>query len=148
MQLMIWQLQMVDQSNNGLLDRLDAELNEKRPHLTKENVLFHCDTIPALASTQTSSTTSTKTPAKLKALKYELLDHPQYSPDLDPSEFYLFPNLKGWLQGKRFATNTQLEMEISGYYDGFDNKYFTKGIEMLEERWSKCIELEGNYVDE
>lgn len=127
---------------NDILNRLDAELNVKRPQLSKQNVLFHCDTIP------TSASSSIKIMTKLKELKYELLGHPQYSPDLDPSEFYLFPNLKGWLQGKRFATNTQLEMEINGYFDGFDNTYFTKGIEMIEERWSKCIELDGNYVDE
>lgn len=133
---------------NDLLDRLDSKLSEKRPHSTKENVLFHCDTIPALATTNLSSSATTKIMAKLKDLKYELLFHPQYSPDLDPSEFYLFPNLKGWLQGKRFATSTQLDMEITGYFDGFDSTYFTKGFEMLEERWSKCIESHGNYIDE
>lgn len=135
---------------NDLLDRLHGKLIEKRPHLTKQNVLFHSDTIPALtlASTHLSSSATSKIISKLNELKYELLCHPQYSPDLDPSEFYLLPNLKGWLQGKRFATRTQLDMEINGYFDGFDSTYFTKGIKMLEERWSKCIELDGNYIDE
>lgn len=41
----------------------------------------------------------------------------------------------------------KLEMKIRGYFDGFDSKYFRKGIEMLEERWSKCIEFDRNYVD-
>lgn len=133
---------------SDLLDRLDNKLSEKRSHLNKQNVLFHCDTIPALATANLSSSAATKIMAKLKDLKYELLFHPQYSPDLDPSEFYLLPNLKGWLQGKRFATREQLDVEINGYFDGFDRTYFTKGIEMLEERWSKCIELHGNYIDE
>lgn len=137
----------IDQYND-LLDRLNGKLNEQRPNLTNQNVLFHYDTIPALASTHLPSSATTKIMAKLKDLKYELLCHPDCSPDLDPSEFYLLPNLKGWLQGKRFATKTQLEMEINGYFDGFDHTYFTKGIEMLEERWSKCIELDGNYIDE
>lgn len=130
-----------------LFDRLDNKLSEKRPQITKQSVLFHCDTIPGLATTNLSSFTTTKLMAKLKDLKYELLLHPQYSPELDPSEFYLLPNLKGWLQGKRFATRTQLDVEINGYFDGFDHTYFTRGVEMLEERWSKCIELHGNYID-
>lgn len=137
----------IDQYTN-LLARLDGKLNEKRPHSSNQKVLFHYDTIPALASTHLSSSASSKIMTKLKELKYELLCHPQYSPDLDPSEFYLLPNLKGWLQGKRFATRTQLDMEMNGYFDGFDSTYFTKGIEMLEERWSKCILLDGNYIDE
>ncbi|EFN80260.1 Histone-lysine N-methyltransferase SETMAR, partial [Harpegnathos saltator] len=33
---------------------------------------------------------------------YELLEHPAYSPDLAPSDYYLFPNLKKFLAGKRF----------------------------------------------
>lgn len=130
-----------------LFDRLDNKLSEKRPQITKQSVLFHCDTIPGLATTNLSSFATTKLMAKLKDLKYELLLHPQYSPELDPSEFYLLPNLKGWLQGKRFATRTQLDVEINGYFDGFDHTYFTRGVEMLEERWSKCIELHGNYID-
>jgi len=30
---------------------------------------------------------------KLRDLHYELLEHPPYSPDLAPSDFYLFPKL-------------------------------------------------------
>jgi hypothetical protein len=38
----------------------------------------------------------------LKDLHYELLKHPPYSPDLAPSDFYLFPKLKLFLTGQRF----------------------------------------------
>ena len=31
---------------------------------------------------------------KLRELRYDLLDHPPYFPDLVPSDFHLFPNLK------------------------------------------------------
>ena len=40
--------------------------------------------------------------------RYELLlqchrtPHPPYSPDLAPSDYYLFPNLKRWLINKKF----------------------------------------------
>lgn len=74
---------------NGLLDRLNVELNVKRSHLTQQNVLFHCGTLPELASVQSS-----KIRTKLKELKYDLLDHPQYAPDLDPSDFFFVSRFK------------------------------------------------------
>ncbi|GBP41489.1 Inter-alpha-trypsin inhibitor heavy chain H3 [Eumeta japonica] len=38
------------------------------------------------------------TMAKIHELRYELLPHPAYSPDLAPCDYYLFPNLKnGWV---------------------------------------------------
>lgn len=83
--------------------------------------------------------------AKLNELRYDLLPHPPYSPDLAPSDYYLFPNLKRWLQGKRFYSN---EFETDAYFESFDIDYYKKGIEMLEDRWMKCISLEGNYVEE
>jgi len=39
---------------------------------------------------------------KLRDLHYELLEYPPSSPDLAPSDFYLFPKLKFFLAGLRF----------------------------------------------
>jgi len=44
---------------------------------------------------------------KLRDLHYELLEHPSYSPDLAPSDFYLFPKLKLFLAGQRFSSNQE-----------------------------------------
>ena len=38
--------------------------------------------------------------AKLFDLRYEILPHPPYSPDLAPSDYFLFSNTKTWLGGK------------------------------------------------
>ncbi|GFV83780.1 mariner Mos1 transposase [Trichonephila clavipes] len=35
----------------------------------------------------------------------EILPHPPYSPDKTPCDFWLFPQLKKPLRGKRFASN-------------------------------------------
>ena len=40
----------------------------------------------------------------LKESGLEVLDHPQYSPDLSPCDFWLFPRLKETLAGHRFET--------------------------------------------
>jgi len=56
------------------------------PHLAKKKVLLDHDNAPAH--------TSALAKAKLVELGYELLPDPPYSPDLDPCDFFLFPNLK------------------------------------------------------
>jgi len=86
--------------------------------------------------------------AKLDQLRFELVVHPPYSPDLAASDYYLFPNLKQRLQGKRFTSNEEIIVETEAYFEGLDVSYYRKGIEMLENRYTKCIALEGNYVEE
>ncbi|GBP84033.1 Histone-lysine N-methyltransferase SETMAR [Eumeta japonica] len=60
----------------------------------KKKVLFHQDN----ARVHTCLVTM----AKIHELRYELLPHPAYSPDLAPCDYYLFPNLKKWLGGLNF----------------------------------------------
>jgi len=45
--------------------------------------------------------------AKIAELKFELLQHPPYSPDLVPSDFFLFPNLKKWLGAENDSRRTR-----------------------------------------
>jgi hypothetical protein len=55
----------------------------------------------------------------LAELGYELLPHPPYSPGLHPSvlyDFFLFPNMKEWLGGKRFASDEQVITETETYF--------------------------------
>ena len=89
-----------------------------------------------------------KAMAKLNELKFELLCHPPYSPDLAPSYSYLFAHLKKHLQGKRFASNEDVKLETDAYFGSLDTSFYKKGIQMLEQRWSRCIALEGTYVQE
>ena len=98
--------------------------------MAKKKVLYHHDNAP--------SHTSLKAMVKLDQLRFELVAHPPYSPDLAPSDYYLFPNLK-WLQGKRFTSNEEVIVETEVYFEGLDVSYYRKGIEMLENRYTKYI---------
>ena len=86
--------------------------------------------------------------AKLDELGFELLPHPPYSPDLAPSDYYLFADLKKMLAGKKYGTNEEVISETEAYFEAKDKSYYKKGVEMLERRWTDCIALEGMYVDE
>ena len=121
-----------------LLDRLNDVIKEKRPHLKKKKVIFLQD--------NASAHTSTIAMAKFHELRYELLPHPPYSPDLAPSDFFLFPNLKKWLAGKKFTSNEEAINETNAYFEEFPKSYYLNGIKKLEDRCNKCLELNGDYV--
>jgi [histone H3]-lysine36 N-dimethyltransferase SETMAR len=123
----------------ALLGRLKDEIAEKRPHLKKKKVLFHQDNAPCHKSM--------KTMAKLNELGYELLPHPPYSPDLAPSDYFLFADLKRALAGKKFKDNDGVIAETEAYFADKTKEYYKSGIEKLEDRYNRCIALEGNYVE-
>ena len=85
--------------------------------------------------------------SKIHELHFELLPHAPYSPDLAPSDFFHFPNMKKWLAGNKFDLNAEVIAEMNAYFEGLEKSYYTEGLEKLENRWSKCIELKGDYVE-
>ena len=56
--------------------------------------------------------------------KFELLPHAHYSPDLAPSDNFLFPNLKKWLGGRRFTNDEEVESAVNGYFEEFNGSYY------------------------
>ena len=74
---------------------------------------------------------------------YELIPHPAYSPDLAPSDFFLFPNLKKDIHGLYFQSDEEVVTAVEGWVNGKDSDCFSSGLMALEHRWSKCITLEG-----
>ncbi|KAF7266605.1 hypothetical protein GWI33_020106 [Rhynchophorus ferrugineus] len=84
----------------ALLDRLKDEIAEKRPHLKKKKLLLHQD--------NASCHKSVNTMAKIHELGFELLPHPPYSPDLPPTDYFLFSDLKRILAGKKFSSNEEV----------------------------------------
>jgi hypothetical protein len=46
--------------------------------------------------------------ATLLKLKWDVLPHPPYSPDLAPSDYHLFGSMKRLLVGKRFRINDEV----------------------------------------
>jgi histone-lysine N-methyltransferase SETMAR len=122
-----------------LLNCLYEELQTKRPRLARKKVIFHHDNAP--------THTSTVAMAKLHELRFELLPHPPYSPDLAPCDFFLFPNLKIWLGGKKFSSDEEVIAAVDAYFEGLETSYFSEGIKKLEHRWTKYVELQGDYVE-
>lgn len=123
----------------SLLQRLSDEIKKKRPHLARKKVLFHHDNAPVHSCVVAM--------AKIHELKFEMLPHPPYSPDLAPSDYHLFPNLKKHLGGQRFHRNDEVIEAVNSYFEELDESYYSNGIKKLEHRYDKCITLLGDYVE-
>jgi hypothetical protein len=76
---------------------------------------------------------------KLRDLRYELLEHPPYSPDLAPSDFCFFPRVKLFLAGQRFSSNQEAIAAVEGYFcrsyeEPLQGRYIGAGINVLISR--------------
>ena len=77
----------------------------------------------------------------------ELIPHPAYLPDLAPSNFSLFPNLKIDIRGYHFRSDEEVVTAVEEWVNGKDPDFFSSGLMALEHHWSKCITPEGNYIE-
>ena len=79
--------------NGEYYAKLLRELRQaiKRPGKLTKGVLLHQDNALAHKSLVAMSA--------VHDCSFELFDHPPYSPDLAPSDYFLFPNLKKHLAG-------------------------------------------------
>ena len=119
--------------------RLHEKLRTERLKLAHKKIFFYQDNAP----THTSAVLI----AKVHVLGLKLLPHPPYSPDFTPYDFFLFPKLKIWLGEKKFLSDEEVIAAADEYFKGLETSYFSEGIKKLEERWTKCVEIEGDYVE-
>lgn len=118
---------------------LPAVISELRKNNPNRRIILHQD--------NASSHTARKTIDFLKKENIELLDHPPYSPDLSPNDFFTFPRIKQKLRGQRFqspeeaveAFKTTILTTPTLEWNNCFNNWF--------ERMEKCIKLHGEYFE-
>ncbi|KAG5320169.1 MOS1T transposase, partial [Pseudoatta argentina] len=81
----------------------------------------------------------------LETLKWEVLPHPLYSPDIAPSDFHLFRSMAHGLADRRFHSYEEALKWIDSWIASKDMSFFRRGIHVLPERWSKVVESDGKY---
>ena len=60
--------------------------------------------------------------------------HPPYSPDLAPSDYYLFRSLQNSLNGKTFNDDKAVKSHLVQFSADKDQKIYERGIMKLPER--------------
>jgi histone-lysine N-methyltransferase SETMAR len=73
----------------------------------------------------------------LETLKFEVLSHLPYSPDLAPSDF--FPHLKRDLKGIHFISDDEVKQAVTLWIKQRTPEFFIDGMHKLVLRWEKCI---------
>jgi len=48
----------------------------------------------------------------MTSLKFKVVPHPPYSPDLAPPDFWLFPKLKEMLKCQHFSSDAKVEAAV------------------------------------
>ena len=69
--------------------------------------------------------------------------HPPYSPDLAPSDFWLFPKLEGC----RYETIEEMKEAVTKVIDTLTQDDFHGAYQKLLERYNKYIATGGEYFE-
>lgn len=91
--------------------------------------------------------TSQRTLNTLNTTGFELISHPPYSPDMAPSDFYLFQHLKKHLRGKKFNDAEELRQSVNAWFESKPTSFFSCAFEQLLKRWKSVIEVQGSYIE-
>ncbi|KOX78538.1 Histone-lysine N-methyltransferase SETMAR [Melipona quadrifasciata] len=89
------------------------------PHLLTETGLMNRVSTPHVAVAVRQ---------KLLQFDWDVLPHPPYSPDLAPSDYYLFLSLKNSLRGKPFKSISEIKTHLDEYFTRVNLNNFEKHI--------------------
>ena len=123
----------------NLLDQLRTAIHEKRRGKLSKGVLLQQDK----ARVHTCKVAMDA----VERNGYELIPHHAYLPDLPPSDFFLFPNLKKYIRGLYFQSDEEIVTAVEEWVNGKAPDFFRSGLMALEHHLSKCITLEGNCIE-
>jgi len=121
------------------LKKLRRAVQRKRPQMSDKRVLLlHDNARPHTAHATVNL---------LERWGWEILEHPPYSPELAPSDFHLFPNMKKHLRAKRFKSHDESSVRckhgcVVRIPPSID-RILTNGFPRLD----KCLNREGDYVE-
>ena len=79
--------------------------------------------------------------------KVTVLDHPPYSPDLAPADYFLFPRVKSHLKGRLFDSISYIQKAVTSTLNTSAKNDFFKGIQKLYDCANLCVQLQGMYVE-
>ena len=83
----------------------------------------------------------------LETLKWEVLPHPPYSPDISPSDYYLYRSMAHGLADQQFRSYEDIEKWHDSWIASKDEHFYRNGIRVLPERWEKVVANDGNTLN-
>ena len=77
----------------------------------------------------------------------KVVQHPPYSPNLAPCDFFLFPRMKNSLRGIRFQSTQELKEASRKYLRRLLKKGFEEVFQNWERRMQKCVDAKIPYFE-
>jgi hypothetical protein len=122
----------------ALLDKLKQQLVSKlRGKLLKGTVFLQNNDAPHKLAIMHQ---------KLTDLHFEVLKHLAYSPNLAPSDYCLFANLKKHLKRRNFLSIEEATLAADWWFAAQPKEFFLDGLKKLEQQSHKCVELRGEFL--
>jgi len=76
-----------------------------------------------------------------------VFEHPASSPDLAPSDFFLFPKIKEMLKGRHFDDIDDIRSNTTAALKAIPQNQFQNCFEGWTWRWHRCIASQGEYFE-
>jgi len=76
-----------------------------------------------------------------------VLEHPAYSPDLAPSDFFLFPKIKEIMKGIHFDNTDEIMSNATAALKAIPQNPFQNCFEGWTRCWHLCIASQGEYFE-
>ena len=83
----------------------------------------------------------------LASEKVKVLNHPPYSPDLSPCDFFLFPRLKKILSGIKYTSRSSLGSAIYQCLQQKPKEGYLSAFRDWVKRLQKCVSVKAEYVE-
>ena len=83
----------------------------------------------------------------LASEKVEVLNHPPYSPYMNPSDFFLFPRLKKMLSGNKYTSRSSLGSAIWQCLQQIQKEDYLSAFRDWIKRLQKCISVNREYFE-
>ena len=80
----------------------------------------------------------------LKESGPDVLDHPSYSPDLSPCDFWLFPRLKEMLAGHRFESRCGIGSAVYQCLQSIPKEDYRVAFRKWVDRCKMCVAADGH----
>ena len=82
----------------------------------------------------------------MKGFGWDILNDPPYSPDMAPSDYYLFRLMEHSLRGKNFVNLNDIQNHLDNFFGIKPEEFYRTGMEKLPGRLRKVLENNGHYV--
>ena len=75
------------------------------------------------------------------------MDHPAYSPDPAPCDFWLFPILTERLAGQKFDRVQDLAKAVKSQLNAIPKENYQGALFAWRRRLEKCVRVKGEYFE-